>query len=127
MTERFFILTPTPTGRTRPGAPPFQHLGYSIYLDASGKEMLWSADFPIPAVGARVFVTMNGIGWARVEGFFESCGYVGLMIKPTKPPRYYRENTRKAQANPNKPTWMKEGIGCVFGAEVALKRRGVGR
>lgn len=123
MNERFFILTPRPvegrevlTGDNKIGPP---EPAWGLYLDASNREMRWSGRMPIPPIGAIVNVTMNGIGPSRVEGFFESCGFVGLMIKPQKPPKYYRQNTADAKRKPNAPNWQKEGIGCVFGNELA--------
>lgn len=129
MTERFFILTPTPTGRTV--KHPTSNNQMQVYLDASGKEMLWSADFPIPPIGARVFITMNGIGWARVKGYFVSeClsgDYVGVMTLATNPPTWLRRQHREEVKAYNKgaysmPDWQVEGIGCEFGTEIALKR-----
>lgn len=109
MTERFFILTPTATDQP------------DVYLDASGKPMKWSGKFPIPAIGTRVFVVMNRIGWAVVKGYFESDGYVGLMTLPTRPPKWLRDQ-RKRETSPNQPAWVRDGIGCEFGMELSLKR-----
>lgn len=95
---------------------------FPVYLDASGMEMMWSGDFPIPPIGSRVFVLMNGIGWAIVKGYFESYGYVGLMTLPTKPPKWLREQQRRERNDPMTPRWSKEGIGCEFGNELSLKR-----
>lgn len=121
MTERFFILTPTPTSKT--------HEHCAIYLDASGMEMRWSAKFPIPAIGQRIFITLNGIGWAVVKGYFVSetsyANYVGVMTLPTNPPAWLKAQNRrdkKARENRNQPQWMIDGIGCEFGAEIELKR-----
>jgi hypothetical protein len=126
MTERFFISTPTPTGRTTEPSRESSTV-FSIYLDASGNEMRWSASFPIPPIGARVYCTMNHIGWARVVGYFESAGFVGVMANPSNPPPYYRRQTREArkehkQGARNYPRWVLEGTGCFFGAEISLTK-----
>lgn len=90
-----------------------------IYLDALDEPMKWSASFgspipsEIPAIGDQVFVSMNSIGPSIVKGYFESCGYVGLMVKPINPPAFFVENCAKAKLR-----WQREGIGCVFGAEI---------
>lgn len=121
--ERFFLLTPTSTDH-----PVADGNGPGVYHDASGNPMKWSAPFPLPGVGSRVWVNFNGIGWAVVKGYFDSGDpdttgvWVGLMVLPTKPPAYYRRQTREAQKDPSRPRWQAEGIGCVFGAEI-LERR----
>jgi hypothetical protein len=123
MTERFFILTPTATDQTE--TVTYQDdssRDFAVYLDASGLPMKWSGDFPVPAIGSRVFITMNRIGWAFVVGFFESGGYVGLMTKPTNPPKWLRDQQRRARKEDGLPQWQRQGIGCTFGAECKLKR-----
>jgi hypothetical protein len=125
--EKFFILTPTPTDRTETvNHGDGTKNDFPVYLNAEGKPLKWSGKFPIPAVGSRVYVTMNGIGWAIVKGFFESCGYVGLMTLPVGPlPKWYKDQRRRERKEPNyasKPKWIKEGIGCEFGNELALEK-----
>jgi hypothetical protein len=124
--ERFFILTPTPTDQTEPVKySDGTSKDFPVYLDASGKPMKWSGSFPIPAIGARVYVTMNRIRWAVVKGYFDSEGYVGVMTLPTRPPKWLRDQRKRAQKEPgyaNRPKWVKEGIGCEFGSEISLKR-----
>ena len=134
ITEKFFIATPTPTGRTETVRyPDGTGRDFPIYLDRNGTPMKWSGDFPIPAVGSRVFITLNGIGWAFVVGFFESCGYVGLMTKPTNPPKWLRDQQKFEREKDGWPQltgrtlrglfqWQRDGIGCTFGAECELKR-----
>lgn len=120
MTERFFIPAPTPTDQKAKDSSGNE---YPIYLDAFGMQMKWSGDFPIPAAGTRVFITMNGIGWAVVKGYFESAGYVGLMTLPTNPPKWLRDQRKRdLKSGRQMPDWMIEGIGCEFGAEMSLKR-----
>jgi hypothetical protein len=102
VTERFFILTPTPTNDPK------------VFLDAEGNEMKWSGVTPPPAIGAQINVTMNNIGLAIVKGYFESCGWLGVMMLPLNPPDWL---VRQRKADPGKLKWQQEGIGCVFGAE----------
>jgi hypothetical protein len=112
--EKFFIVAPVPTGRTGKD-------GHAVYLNFEGKEVLWSAKFPIPAIGQRVYIAMNSIGWAVVKGYFESCGFVGVMTLPSKPPKYLREQNKRDRKDLSKPQWYREGIGCEYGSEILLK------
>ena len=111
--ERFFILTPTPT-------PDPQ-----VYHDAEGKPMKWSGRFPIPAIGQRIYITMNRIGWATVKGYFESCGFVGVMTLAENPPDWLKKQRKRTQNDLTKPHWLREGIGCEFGLEISLTKPGV--
>lgn len=112
MAERFFILTPTPTDRTVTvdgcGTP-------SIYLDAFGMEMKWGQRNPLPAIGERIYVDMNQLGYASVVGYLESHGWLGLMVKFENPPEWFHKQVARHDAS--KPKWMREGIGCIFSAE----------
>lgn len=114
--ERFFILTPTPTDKTKKDNNGNE---FPVYLDASGMPMMWSGDFPIPAIGTRVYIRLNSIGWGVVKGYFESCGYVGVMTLPENPPKWLRDQQRRNN-NAGSPQWMREGIGCEFGSELSL-------
>lgn len=125
--ERFFILTPTPTGRK--GKGPISQTEFDIYLDASGLEMFWSAKFPIPAIGTRIWITLNGIGPADVVGYFCSPGdsegkthYVGVMTKALKPPAWLRRQQRENAKDVSKPKWYRDGMGAEFGTEISLTR-----
>jgi hypothetical protein len=119
---RFFILTPQATGRTSANTLGKQ---LAVYLDASGTEMLWSAPFALPAIGQRIYVTMNGLGWAKVRGYFTEHGndawYLGVMTELEKPPAWLRRQ-RKERMNDKLPQWAKDGIGCEYGAEIALTK-----
>ncbi len=112
MTERFFILTPTPTDQQADGFP--------VYLDAEGKPMKWSGKFPIPAIGTTVNIRLNGIGLAEVKGYFESCGFVGVMTLPKNPPRWLVKQNREDCKDKRRPQWYREGIGCEFGNEIEV-------
>jgi hypothetical protein len=111
----YFIPKPKPTGTTS------KH-GHAVYLTESGQRLFWSADFPLPEIGERVVITMNTIGPAIVRGYFSEHGYLGLMTYATRPPKWLRDQNKR-NANPNDPEWVKQGIGCEFGAELALPKR----
>ena len=113
--EVFFIAQPIPTDDP------------TVYLDGESRRPLkWSGTFPIPAVGTKIFVTMNGIGWAYVKGYFYSetqpATYVGVMTLATKPPTWLRRQQRENAKRNDMPQWLRAGIGCEFGTEIALKR-----
>lgn len=130
--ERFFILTPTKTDRL---APNSQGDLFPVYLDASGSEMKWSGKGELPAIGERVYMAINSIGYGTVKGYCESHGFLGLLVLPENPPEWYRkqvkqhvdETIKARRIGPEKakierlrewPSWICEGIACVFGAEV---------
>jgi hypothetical protein len=102
MPEKFFIDIPSAT--TDPHA--YQYPG--------GPTLRWSGDFGLPAIGSKIFVTMNGIGWSTVRGFFSSEGYLGVMEHADDPPEYL---IRQHRENPGTLDWQREGIGCVFATE----------
>lgn len=91
------------------------------YRTANGEILKWSAVFPLPALGQRIRLTMNGIGEAEVVGFFKEEGFVGVMTKALNPPerlKKQRARERESAAFVNLPQWRKDGIGCEFGSEV---------
>jgi hypothetical protein len=112
---RFFIDKLTPAG--------VKDEGFALY-DFEGERLRWSAPFPLPAIGTRIYITMNSIGWATVEGFFAEDGYLGVMTKAENPPQWLLEQRQRAATRytPETPEWLKRGIGCEFGAEIALKQ-----
>jgi hypothetical protein len=132
MAERFFILTPTATDKL---APNSEGKLFPVYLDAAGLEMKWSGKMPLPSIGDRIYMAINSIGYGKVEGYCESHGWLGLMVWPENPPRWYFDQTRRhvdetikaRRLGPEKakierlrewPKWVCEGIACVFGAEI---------
>jgi len=117
MRERFFIPSPAATDKTKTIESGSK---FAVYVDADGTEMLWSADFPIPAIGAKIWIRLNNIGWAVVKGYFESCGYVGVMSLPLDPPAWLKKQL--ADEKGDLAPWMREGIGCEFGSEISLDR-----
>jgi hypothetical protein len=116
MKAQFLIEMPTPAR--------VKDEGFALY-DFEDQRLKWSAPFPLPALGTRVYITMNNIGWASIEGFFAEDGYVRVMTRAEDPPQWLREQRLRDQANPrhaDKPDWWRQGIGCEFGAEIALEK-----
>jgi hypothetical protein len=128
MTERFFILTPTPTGAVE--VVPNQNT-FTIFHDAEGKPLRWASGkegVPLPKIGDQIKVDMNGIGPAVVKGYFvsevEDGNYLGIMALHLKPPKWLvDQRKRDAQDKTrNHPNWVVEGIGCFFGTEIETSR-----
>jgi hypothetical protein len=115
MKAKFFIDMPTAAG--------VKDDGFALY-DSGEERLRWSAPFPLPAIGSRIFITMNSIGWASVEGFFAEDGYVGVMTKAEDPPQWLRDQRERVATRYTSETseWLKRGIGCEFGAEIALEQ-----
>jgi hypothetical protein len=95
---------------------------FPTYAEMDGNLLKWSGSFPLPEVGAHVYITMNNIGWAYVEGYFASAGYLGVMTRATNPPAWLRRQQRERANCPNSPEWVRKGIGCEFGTEIALTK-----
>jgi len=118
MKAQFLIEMPTPAG--------VKDEGFALY-DFGDQCLKWSAPFPLPALGTRVYITMNNIGWASVEGFFAEDGFLGVMTRAENPPQWLRDQRKRDLENPrhaDNPEWWKKGIGCEFGAEIALDKPG---
>jgi hypothetical protein len=60
----------------------------------------WSGDAPPPAVGAKVHCYMNGFGPAVVTGYFVEYGWLGVLVKFAKPPKWWVKQTRDRGENP---------------------------
>lgn len=138
--ESFFIPQPLPTGATKHGAnaelPTYKCAGFP-------NEMMWSGKMPLPAIGDRVYMHINNIGWGKVEGYADSGDdrnghFVGLLVKPENPPEWFWKQTKRVQSEtaralrigPEKaqierlrisPQWILDGICCVFGIEISLE------
>ncbi len=98
-------------------------VAYQVYRTAEGEDLKWSARFPLPQIGDRIKITMNGIGDAAVVGFFSEEGFVGVMTRAFNPPKWQskqRERDRRSSGWNSRPNWYKEGIGREFGTEIAL-------
>ena len=124
MKVTYEIKRPKASGETAqieltPGKPQT----FALYYNDDEEPLKWSAPFPLPQMGDQIKITMNGIGPATVVGFFEEGGYVGVMTKATNPPKWLVEQRQRDRNRPdfaNQPQWYKDGIGCEFGAEIAL-------
>ena len=131
--ERFFLPAPLPiracAPEVRPGASepsPWAEKWFGVYLDQSQNRMRWSASFPLPRIGDRVKVNMNGIGVAKVVGYFSSPGgkdsgiFLGVMALPEDPPKWLRDQVKRAAKDESRPQWIRDGVGCYFGTELEL-------
>lgn len=112
---KFFI--PKPDVTDQQSAKPD-----SFALYQSGAEMLkWSAPFPLPNVGDRVYILLNSIRWATVKGYFSEAGFLGCMTLAENPPEWLRkQRKREEKSDRDQPQWVRDGIGCEFGAELSL-------
>jgi hypothetical protein len=83
----------------------YLYLGVSV-ADVRDSTAIWSGSGPVPAVGDRVHVTINGFGPGVVIGALPVHGYQGLIVLPDKAPEWHE---------------VQEGRACpiqVFGKEV---------
>ena len=106
MKAQFLIEMPTPAG--------VKDEGFALY-DFGDQRLKWSAPFPLPALGTRVYITMNNIGWASDRRFL--CrGW--LPRGNDQGGRAAAVAARPAQARSGEPAtcgqarWWKQGIGC---------------
>ena len=58
-------------------------------LPSSSGLLRWSGANPPPDIGAFVQIKLNGIGPARVVGYFTEGGWFGLIVKPLDPPKWF--------------------------------------
>lgn len=64
----------------------------------------WSGRNAPPAIGAHVKVFMNRLGTGTVVGYFAEYGWLGVLVKPDKPPKWWR------QQNPNATEYHTFGL-----------------
>lgn len=57
---------------------------------------LWAPPYGVPAVGAPVEVTYNGLGRGIVSGYFTEGGYLGLRVTLDKPSQFSRSRDAHA-------------------------------
>lgn len=122
--EKFFIEKPEATG-TRVAAPFDKNKRRTVpaYRTSDGRLLKWSAEFALPEIGQRVYINMNGIGWAKVKGYFEADGWLGVMTLAENPPEWLRKQNERDAKDERKPGWSKAGIGCEFGTEILLWKK----
>lgn len=69
----------------------------------------WSAQQPVPAIGATVTVNRDGHAErAEVKGYCHAAGFLGLVTETTHYPKTASRKKRSPRA------------GCVFGSQLAL-------
>lgn len=72
---------------------------------------LWSGASAPPALGDRVRVAINRMGYGTVTGYFEEEGFLGLMVRLDALPAYLVRQRRMDGKAPSDPVH-------VFGAEL---------
>lgn len=84
---------------------------------------MWSGEGGPPDIGERVHVWMNQFNWCIVQGYFIESGYLGLYLRPTRPPAWW---TRQIRAIPDRHLSAFPNAAMIFGAELSwvLKRSG---
>jgi len=97
----------------------------SLYYTHDEEPLKWSASFPLPQLHDIITVTMNGLGKATVVGYFTESGYLGVHVSFHNPPKWWKEQRNREKKNEperwsRRPQWSKDGIGCVYGAEISL-------
>ena len=78
---------------------------YGLVSDIN-EEYKWTGKLSIPKVGDKLKVVINGIGEAVVQSYFVECKYLGAIVKPLNPPKWYISQNGK------------NAVCHVFGAEV---------
>jgi len=74
----------------------------------------------IPKIGEPVVVTMNALGSGTVVAYFVECGYLGVHVKLSKPPEWWKkQNAQFAKEYPNFPF---KGTAGIFGTELELQK-----
>src|SRR5689334_19683097 len=61
------------------------------YKISNGMVGKWSGVNDAPEIGAKVNVSMNGIGLATVLGYFIQDGWLGVVVRIAKRPKYFRD------------------------------------
>jgi hypothetical protein len=74
----------------------------------------WSGDADPPKVGAKVMVYMNGFGNGIVKGYFAEYGWLGVLVKCARPPKWWVAQTKANGKNP------KTTLGHFFGIDLQL-------
>jgi len=80
--------------------------GVRRHLENDADPYKWSGEGEPPAIGATVNITINNIGPGTVISYFAEQGWLGCIVAPHNPPKWYIK-----QNGPNT-------AGHVFGAEI---------
>jgi hypothetical protein len=70
----------------------------------------WSGKNPPPAIGERIKVSMNRLGWGRVAKYFVEHGWLGVLVKFEDPPKWY--------VTQNKERGGRDALGHIYGMEI---------
>lgn len=62
----------------------------------------WSGDNDPPKIGAKVKIYMNNFGAGTVVGYFAEHGWLGVLVKLSNPPSWWRQQTRDRGKDPTK-------------------------
>lgn len=80
---------------------------------------IWASDKPIPSKGDEVCVNINSVGRSIVMGLFVENGYIGLIVQPTNPPDWYK-NQNPSTSDSALYDW---GEGHFFPSEILELRK----
>jgi len=92
--------------------------------DADGKRKVlnedepykWSAEKDPPKLGAKVNVSMNGLGAGVVVGYFAEYGWLGVMVKLKKSPKWREDQLKSGGKGKNPPAH-------IFGVELEPRKK----
>ena len=59
----------------------------------------WSGGIPLPAIGDRVKVNMNSLGFGIVTGYFVEHSYLGLYVKLENAPEWFTKQNKDRERN----------------------------
>jgi hypothetical protein len=76
----------------------------------------WSGYNDPPKIGAKVKIYMNNFGAGKVVGYFAEYGWLGVLVKLSNPPSWWRQQTRDRGADPAKTN------GHFFGLDLEPRR-----
>lgn len=108
--EHFFIPTPVKYERVAPDGTHYEMYYYE--KDGDAIDVKWSSKLPLPAVGDRVYMAINQIGYGEVKAYADCHGWLGILVKPEDPPEWW------VKQNQN----VLDGLCCVFGMEVRKEK-----
>jgi hypothetical protein len=76
----------------------------------------WSGDKDPPAIGEKVKVYMNGFGPGTVTSYFVEYGWLGVLVKFDKPPKWWVKQTKDSGKDP------KTTCGHCFGLDLQQRK-----
>lgn len=60
----------------------------------------WSGSKPIPAIGERVHINLNGFGSGTVRGYFIEEGWVGVEVECDQRPEWHLKQNGDRHSHP---------------------------